>query len=115
MGTHPIFESDFDCLTDFEMVLECVRIKHVPNSVSERDLEDDWGDLNISQNGIYFLQDRLYVFFNDKRDAEDAQNRGLSFNKKILKAKHHPFKNLRLKWPIKMKIATKVTIPMKME
>merc|ERR1711917_50977 len=87
MGTHPIFESDFDCLTDFEMVLECVRIKHVPNSVSERDLEDDWGDLNISENGIYFLQDKLYVFFNDKRDAEDAQNRGLSFNKKILKAK----------------------------
>ena len=71
----------------FEMVLECVRIKHVPNSVSERDLEDDWGDLNISENGIYFLQDKLYAFFNDKRDAEDAQNRGLSFNKKILKAK----------------------------
>jgi len=24
MGTHPIFESDFDCLTDFEEVAHCV-------------------------------------------------------------------------------------------
>ena len=84
---HIVMKLTLNLNSDFEMVLECVRIKHVPNAVSERDLEDDWGDLNISENGIYFLQDKLYVFFNDKRDAEDAQNRGLSFNKKILKAK----------------------------
>ena len=73
------------------MGLECIRIKHAPSSLSERDLEEDWGDLNISQNGIYFLQDKVYVFFNDKRDAEDAHNRGFSHNKKLLKAKQLRF------------------------
>ena len=69
------------------MVLECVRIKHVSNNIDERDVESDWGDLNISEKGIIFLHDRLYVFFNDPRDATDAQNRGFSFKDKQYKAK----------------------------
>jgi len=31
MGTHPIFESDFDCLTDFETALDDWRYLHINN------------------------------------------------------------------------------------
>merc|ERR1711917_105943 len=31
MGTHPIFESDFDCLTDLKLVRSGVVLKEVPN------------------------------------------------------------------------------------
>merc|ERR1712228_555290 len=80
MGTHPIFESDFDCLTDLGiMVLECVRVRSLPNNVREGDIESDWSDLNIAEKGILHLQNKFFVFFKNKNDAEDAVNRGFRF------------------------------------
>merc|ERR1711892_809883 len=93
MGTHPIFESDFDCLTDetrekdANMVLECVRIKNVPGSIRQRDIENEWGDLNIAHHGLVFLADRIYAFFEAKRDAEDAVARGFAHKSKTFKTK----------------------------
>merc|ERR1712227_511433 len=39
MGSHPIFESDFDCLTALEMVL--VEQKEIPQDVADDDDDDE--------------------------------------------------------------------------
>ena len=69
------------------MVLECVRIKGVPQSIRESDIENEWSDLNIAQSGIVFLSDKVYTFFNAKRDAQDAVNRGFAHKAKTFKTK----------------------------
>merc|ERR1712106_551996 len=103
MGTHPIFESDFDCLTDetrekdANMVLECVRIKNVPGSIRQRDIENEWGDLNIAHHGLVFLADRIYAFFEAKRDAEDAVARGFAHKSKTFKTKRIRYTDFRNK------------------
>ena len=69
------------------MVLECVRVRSLPSGVRESDIESDWSDLNISDKGILHLQNRFFVFFKDKNDAEDAVNRGFRFQQTDYKAK----------------------------
>ena len=73
------------------MVLECVRIKSVPSSIREIDIENEWSDLNIAKHGIVFLADKVYVFFNDKRDATDAVARGFAHKAKTFKTKQIRF------------------------
>merc|ERR1711868_244463 len=67
MGTHPIFESDFDCLTDMSKIF----IGNLPDRARGVDVEDflsRYGKLReISlKNGYGFVE------FDDSRDAEDA-------------------------------------------
>merc|ERR1712142_964302 len=74
MGTHPIFESDFDCLTDLHvaMVLECVRIRSLPSNVRVSHIESDWSDLNIAEKGILHFQNKFFIFFKNKNEVESG-------------------------------------------
>merc|ERR1712048_1482750 len=65
MGTHPIFESDFDCLTEI----------------------NKFEELKIAQSGTLLFQNKFYIFFKNKNDAEDAVNRGFRFEHKDYNAK----------------------------
>lgn len=79
------------------MVLECVRIKNVPGSIRQRDIENEWGDLNIAHHGLVFLADRIYAFFEAKRDAEDAVARGFAHKSKTFKTKQIRYTDFRNK------------------
>merc|ERR1739848_107883 len=43
MGTHPIFESDFDCLTEFTMLRTAFRHLRAPTKTIRRPLSIDLG------------------------------------------------------------------------
>merc|ERR1711868_236968 len=74
MGTHPIFESDFDCLTVSEVMGKygySVWMGGLPERVRSRDIEDffkGYGKiLDISLKSKF-----AFIEFEDKYDAEDA-------------------------------------------
>ena len=69
------------------MVLECVRIKSVPANIRETDIDAEWSDLNIAQHGLVFLDDKVFCFFNNRRDAADAVARGFAHKTKTHKTK----------------------------
>ena len=69
------------------MVLECVRIRSLPSNVRESHIESDWSDLNIAEKGILHFQNKFFIFFKNKNDAEDAVNRGFRFEHKDYNAK----------------------------
>merc|ERR1711990_813329 len=54
MGTHPIFESDFDCLTDFRIMAEETQ---PTNIVSEFATYEDFLDSQITQQDLFYLED----------------------------------------------------------
>merc|ERR1711990_310887 len=74
MGTHPIFESDFDCLTVSEVMGKygySVWMGGLPERVRSRDIEDffkGYGKiLDVSIKTKF-----AFIEFDDIRDAEDA-------------------------------------------
>merc|ERR1712042_420720 len=71
MGTHPIFESDFDCLTDMGKYGYSVYLGGFSDRVRTGDVEDflkGYGKiLDISLKSKYG-----FIEFEDKYDAEDA-------------------------------------------
>ena len=69
------------------MVLECVRVRSLPSGVREADIEEDWSDLNIAKKGILHFQNKFFVFFNNKNDADDAINRGFRYQQTDYTAK----------------------------
>merc|ERR1712063_37164 len=54
MGTHPIFESDFDCLTDYRIMAEETQ---PTNIVSEFATYEDFLDSQITQQDLFYLED----------------------------------------------------------
>merc|ERR1711973_576153 len=68
MGTHPIFESDFDCLTDMSAT---VFIGDLPDRARARDIESflrKYGRIEQIR-----LRNRFgFIDFRSRRDAEDA-------------------------------------------
>jgi len=74
MGTHPIFESDFDCLTVSEVMGKygySVWMGGLPERVRSRDIEDFFKGfgkiLDVSIKTKF-----AFIEFDDLRDAEDA-------------------------------------------
>ena len=79
------------------MVLECVRVRSLPNNARDSDIEADWSDLNIAPKGVLHITNRFYVFFNNSEDAEDAVNRGFRHD-------HVDFKAKRLRYPLDLRL-----------
>merc|ERR1712227_21817 len=73
MGTHPIFESDFDCLTDMSKIY----IGNLPERARFADVEDflsRYGKLReISLKKFVNFNGYGLVEFDDSRDAEAAK------------------------------------------
>merc|ERR1712046_22418 len=42
MGTHPIFESDFDCLTDMEFVYSKSDLKYIPQCFDKEEIQNNF-------------------------------------------------------------------------
>merc|ERR1712113_497497 len=85
MGTHPIFESDFDCLTEidiwsvyilyFLLMLHCAQF--LSSECKASDVSSYWDDLSICSDGIVQIQKKFFVFFKNEKDAKKAVDRGL--------------------------------------
>merc|ERR1711973_449142 len=71
MGTHPIFESDFDCLTDMGRHGFSVWMGGLPERVRSREIEDFFKGygriLDVAIKSKY-----AFIEFEDERDADDA-------------------------------------------
>jgi len=71
MGTHPIFESDFDCLTDMGRYGFSVWMGGLPERVRSREIEDFFKGygriLDVAIKSKY-----AFIEFEDERDADDA-------------------------------------------
>lgn len=86
-----------------KMVLECVRVRSLPNNARDSDIEADWSDLNIAPKGVLHITNRFYVFFNNSEDAEDAVNRGFRHD-------HVDFKAKRLRYSLSTIVVSKCNI-----
>merc|ERR1711937_483277 len=71
MGAHPIFESDFDCLTDMGRYGFSVWMGGLPERVRSREIEDFFKGygriLDVAIKSKY-----AFIEFEDERDADDA-------------------------------------------
>jgi len=71
MGTHPIFESDFNCLTDMGRYGFSVWMGGLPERVRSREIEDFFKGygriLDVAIKSKY-----AFIEFEDERDADDA-------------------------------------------
>jgi len=75
MGTHPIFESDFDCLTEKEKKMPKYGFSVFVGNLSRRARRDDLHDLFRSIGKVIEVDIKTgfaFVEMEDRRDAEDA-------------------------------------------
>merc|ERR1711937_1029720 len=67
MGTHPIFESDFDCLTEKNMVVDQDRPR-----LTERDFD------NMSRTELWQAYQKLESYLHDVDETEERMNKQLA-------------------------------------
>merc|ERR1712212_1240351 len=71
MGTHPIFESDFDCLTDSDRKSEMDRDSDRPR-LTERDFD------NMSRTELWQAYQKLESYLHDVDETEERMNKQLA-------------------------------------
>jgi len=71
MGTHPIFESDFDCLTDSDRKSEMDRDSDRPR-LTERDFD------NMSRMELWQAYQKLESYLHDVDETEERMNKQLA-------------------------------------
>merc|ERR1711997_1446216 len=85
MGTHPIFESDFDCLTDFEFgssicqrsrVIPCTNLLEKSSRAPKRSRENSWKPSSVKLLNIPRPKQQICVI-GDAAHNDEAESKGV--------------------------------------
>merc|ERR1712233_244224 len=94
MGTHPIFESDFDCLTvsrnwvrnDLKspcIMSKVIRLKHLPDEADSNDIRNFFKKIEIPDGGVRILGGEKGIVYISLTSDEHASKALQKDGKKI--------------------------------